>query len=108
MKANSAWDVDFVVSYDEPFWPHPIGSLRDNARVGPLRNESGLWLTGTSYHRSQVIFPSPAKLKPELPDLNETATQILTGGPGFGGVNDMYWFIESITARENVAAAASN
>lgn len=39
LEPNEAADLDFVVSYDEPFWPTAADSLRDNARLGPLRNE---------------------------------------------------------------------
>jgi hypothetical protein len=35
LAPNDAWDIDFFVSYDEPYWPKPLGSLRDNARLGP-------------------------------------------------------------------------
>lgn len=44
---NDAADLDLFVSYDRPFWPDEQGSLRDNARLGPLRNAAGLWLTAT-------------------------------------------------------------
>lgn len=42
LEPNDAWDIDLVVSYNEPFWPDPTGSLRDNARLAPLRNNAGL------------------------------------------------------------------
>ena len=48
-----------VASYDQPYWPNSLGSLRDNARLGPLPNDAGLWLTATSYHRSQKKYPTP-------------------------------------------------
>lgn len=57
LSPNDAWDIDLVVSYDQPYWPDSLGSLRDKARLGPLRNDAGLWLTATSYHRSQKKYP---------------------------------------------------
>jgi hypothetical protein len=82
LPPNEAWDVDFVVSYDEPYWPKPIGSLRDNARLGPLRNDAGHWLTGTSFHRSQTTQPTPDGMAPRLPGPGEQPNRISCGGPG--------------------------
>jgi hypothetical protein len=57
---NEAADVDLVVSYSEPYWPAGERSLRDNSRLGPpLRNDAGLWLTATSFRRSQMTSPAP-------------------------------------------------
>lgn len=60
LSPNDAWDIDVVVSYERPYWPNPSGSLRDNARIEPLRNNAGLWLTATSYHRSLTKYPCEA------------------------------------------------
>jgi hypothetical protein len=67
LPPNDAWDIDLAISYDQPYWPDSLGSLRDNARLGPLPNDSGLWLTATSYHRSQMEYPTPDRLCPRLP-----------------------------------------
>jgi hypothetical protein len=58
LPPNNARDVDLVISYGKPYWPDSRGSLRDNARLGPLPNDSGLWLTATSYHRPQAQYPA--------------------------------------------------
>ena len=107
LKPNDAWDIDLVVSYDEPYWPEPFGSLRDHARLGPLPNDAGLWLTATSYHRSQKKYPSPKALSPRLPRPGEEPNRVMCGGPGPNGVGDIYWFVETITSRELIEASVS-
>jgi hypothetical protein len=100
LNPNSAWDIDIVVSYGEPHWPAPDDSIRDSSRIGPIRNGAGMWLTATSYHRSQVLSPSPEYLQLPLPRPGETPQQIMGGGPGPLGAQDFYWFVETITSRE--------
>lgn len=107
LSPNDAWDIDLVVSYDQPYWPNSPGSLRDNARLGLLPNDAGLWLTATSYHRSQKKYPTPEKLSPRLPRLGEEPNRIMCGGPGLDGVSDMYWFVETITSRQLIEASVA-
>ena len=109
--SDDVWDIDLVVSYDQPYWPNSLGSLRDNARLGPLRNEAGLWLTATSYHRSQKKYPTPEELSPRLPRPDEEPNRIMCGGPGPDGgpgpSSDMYWFVETITSRQLIEASVA-
>jgi len=107
LPPNDAWDIDLVVSYDQPYWPNPYGSLRDNARLGPLSNDAGLWLTATSYHRSQQRYPTPEGLSPRLPRPDEEPNRIMCGGLVSDGVGDMYWFLEIITSRELIEASGA-
>jgi hypothetical protein len=104
LSPNDAWDIDLVVSYRQPYWPNPRGSLRDNARLGPLSNESGLWLTATSYRRPQTTYPTPDELAPQLPGPDEEPNRVTCGGPGPDGVGGMYWFVETITSRQFIDA----
>jgi hypothetical protein len=90
LSPNDTWDIDLVISYDQSYWPDSRGSLRDNARLGPLLNDAGLWLTATSYHRSQKEYPTPEGLSPRLPRPGEEPSRILCGGPGPDGVTDMF------------------
>jgi hypothetical protein len=101
LEPNEAADLDLIVSYNEPHWPDPEGSLRDKARLGPLRNAAGMWLTGTTYRRSQLKHPAPEGLI--LPGPGEQPNRIMGGAPGHDGVSDMYWFVEAITSREVLA-----
>lgn len=107
LSPNDAWDIDLVVSYDQPYWPNPLGSLRDNARLGPLPNDAGLWLTATSYRRPQRDYPTPEKLSLRLPRPGEEPNRIMCGGPGPDGVSGMYWFVETITSRQLIEASVA-
>ena len=68
--------------------------------MGPVQNESGLWLTAASVHRAEKMYPSPPGLVPRLPKLAETPNRLTCGGLGPAGENDMYWFVETVTSRE--------
>lgn len=100
LHPNSAWDVDFVVSYDSPYWPDADESDRDNSRLGPLSNGSGMWLTATSYHCSMMKIPSPELLTHPLPRPGQKPQYLLSAGLGPEGVDDMFWFVEGITYRD--------
>ncbi|MGW7682151.1 hypothetical protein ACWGID_15510 [Kribbella sp. NPDC054772] len=106
LKPNSAWDIDLVVSYGNPYWPANLGEpSTGDPRLGPLRNGAGHWLTATSHHRSQAVVPAPDQLGPRLPSPDEQPNRILCGGPGPAGAADMYWWVETITSRELIQAS---
>jgi hypothetical protein len=108
LPPNDARDVDLVVSYGKPYWPDARGSLRDNARLGPLPNDAGLWLTANSYLRPQASYPAPEQLCPRLPEPGEEPNRITCGGLGPDGASDMYWFVETITSRQLIEANAAS
>jgi hypothetical protein len=108
LEPNEAADIDLAVSYDEPYWLEGSASLRDNARLGPLRNEAGMWLTATSFRRSQTARPAPPRVIPSLPRPGEEPNRFLGGGPGNEEGGEFYWFVESITSRQFLEAAGTN
>lgn len=108
LPPNSAWDVDIVVSYDTPYWPNAKSSARDSSRLGPLSNGSGMWLTGTSYHRSMTLSPTPEEVALPVPRSGQTPQFMLSAGPGPGGHQDMFWFVEGITSFELASATAAS
>lgn len=99
---NCFFDVDIAVSYGEPYWPTFFAPERFNAKLGPLRNHAGMWLTGTAYRRNEMEYPSPVGLNPPLPSWNEKPSRITALGPGEGKEVEMMYFIESITSEEYV------
>ena len=105
LEANEAADLDLVISYNAPYWPDGRGSLRDNARLGPLRNDAGMWLTGTIYRRSQLRHPAPDGLVPPHPSQDETPTRIMGAAPDAMDGEAMYWFVEAMTSREVLIAS---
>ncbi len=72
------------------------------ARLGPLRNDAGHWLTGHSWLRNQAGNPTPPGITPRLPRPGETPNRMTCGGLGPDGQN-FYWFVEAITSREVMA-----
>lgn len=100
LNANSAWDVDIYVAYDKPYWPMQLGRSHGDPRMGPVKNDSGLWLTATSVHRAEKMSPSPPGLVPRSPRRGETPNRFTCGGLGPKAENDMYWFVETVTSRE--------
>lgn len=103
---NDAADVELFVSYNGPYWPDGERSLRDNARLGPLRNSAGMWLTATSYRRSQTKYPTPDLLSPRLPSPEEDPSRITGIGPHDDGAGALYWFVEGITSKQLIEASA--
>ena len=104
LEPDNAWDLDLVVSYDQPYWPDSAETLRDDSRLGPVGNDSGMWLTASSYFRSETRDPTPDGLAPRLPQSGEDPNRILGGGPGPDAPDDLYWFLETITARTLIEA----
>jgi hypothetical protein len=101
LSPNDAFDIDVFVSYDEPYWPHAEASLRRNARLGPLQNAAGLWLTATTWQRSQLKYPPPSFLYPRPPRSEETPELSLTCGISRTG---LVWCVETITSTEHLEA----
>lgn len=102
LSPASAWDLDLVVSYAAPFWPQGERTKADNAQLGPLQNDAGMYLTVTSFHRTIATVPAPADLVPSPPEDDETPNILLCGGLDSrpNGEQDMYWFVETIVSRE--------
>ena len=61
-----------------------------------------MWLTATSYRRSQMLYPAPDGLSLPVPQSADVPNRILGGGPGVGSEVGMYWFVETVTTRELV------
>jgi hypothetical protein len=76
-----------------------------HARLGPLPNDAGLWLTATSYHRSLKRYPTPGGLSLPLLGPDEKPNRIMGGGPGADGVGGIYWFVEAINKRQLIEGA---
>jgi hypothetical protein len=103
LEPNDGADLDLVVSYGGPHWPAET-SERDNSRLGPLQNSAGMWLTATSYRRSQSKYPAPKGLVPPLPRAGQEPNRILGGGQGDNAPADIFWFVEAITTRTIIEA----
>lgn len=102
LSPHSAWDLDLVVSYNAPYWPNSERTKADNAQLGPLQSDAGMYLTVTSFHRTRASAPAPEDLVPGPPEDGETPNILLCGGLDSRpkGDQDLYWFVETITSRE--------
>lgn len=106
LEPNYAWDIDLVVSYGKPYWvtdafwwkQKQIGPL--SPKLGPLKNNAGMYLTGTSVHRSLAKEPGPADHLLPRPRNDEDAQLLISGGFGQGELKDMYWFEERIVSKD--------
>jgi hypothetical protein len=54
-----ALDVDLYVGDSKPFWPTEQQARKDNACLGPLRNDAGQYLTGVVSRRSVLLHRTP-------------------------------------------------
>jgi|SRR5690625_2309149 len=105
IKPNQAWDIDLVVSYGGPYWltdafwwkQKQIGP--HSPKLGPLKNNAGMYLTGTSIHRSLTKEPGPAEHLLPRPRNDEDAQALTSGNFGVGKLRDLYWFEERIVAK---------
>lgn len=113
LPANFAADLDIFVSFDKPFWPDdessafrtgPAPSVVDNARLGPIGNGAGMWLSAVSYRRSLTTSPCPGKSVPRRPKPGEVKTWIMSASPEKTSHREIYWFIHSMTSNEVLAA----
>lgn len=98
---NSFWDIDFVVSYDSPYWRGEEAWSREsahdvNARAIELANDSGMWLTATSHHRNGLLCPTPPEVAPRAPRSLEDAALFTGGAIGSDGV---FWLVSTITTK---------
>jgi hypothetical protein len=105
IEPNAAADVDLIASYQRPYWPHAADSLRDNSRLAPLRNDAGMWLTATSYKRSQTATPTPPALVLPMPKPDAEPARIMCAGPGGEDGAGLYWFVEATTSRQLLEAS---
>jgi hypothetical protein len=56
---GEATDVEIYLASGAPFWPNESQAKKDNACIGPIRNEANQYLTGLSVRRSATGQPHP-------------------------------------------------
>ena len=104
LRPNIAWDIDLYAAFDKPFRPGEVALTRakGDPRVGPLRNESGMWLTAVSHHHFESRHLAPRGVSPRLPRPGESPRRLSAGGMGDEAPDDVYWFCETITSAEGL------
>jgi hypothetical protein len=99
-----AADVDFYVSTGAPYWAGGARSKRENARLGPLVNESGQVLTAVSKQQLMLNHPTPSKLF-DAPRPQGTGDTVRGIGMTIDE-DDVLWVREMLLSRKALAAAS--
>lgn len=100
-EPGDAVDVDLIVSKGVPFWHQERRARRDNACLGPLRNESGDWLTGTVVKRSVALYPTPSRATgPRPTDRNDELRAVGSAVDEQG----VLWLVEQRMSRSKLSA----
>ena len=104
-KPGDAVDVDFVVSRDEPYWLNEKRARKDNACLGPLRNDSGVWLTGTVVKRWASHYPPPpTAVGPRPANRDDQLRAVAAAADSTGFV----WLIEQRMSRSALTDASKS
>lgn len=97
-----ALDLDVYVGFGAPYWPPMTGRTVGDPKLGPLANDKDMYVTVLSVDRDDSRTPAPSDLVPALPDSEDNPGRLLCGGPDDDG--DIYWWVETIVAREIIDA----
>lgn len=105
LPPENVWDLDIYISFGDPYEPdlseqNPQG----DPTLGPIRNESGMFLTATSHHHAETLVPTPDSLLYAPPDLHERPTFLLGGGIE----DDIYWSVHSIVGEGLIERSRSS
>jgi len=101
-QPGDAVDVDLVVSDGRPYWPQESKARKDNACLGPLKNEAGQWLTGTVIKRIASHYAPPAHAVGPRPidSTDETRAMAVAVDP-----DGFLWMIEQRMSRSALVSA---
>jgi len=101
LNPNQAWDVTSsspTTSRTGPQRHSPKGLVTPVSVLSATTPATGS--PGRSWVRHQSRTPTPVTALPRLPRVGETPNRITCGGLGPEGPDGIYWFVETITARE--------
>lgn len=101
---GDAVDLDLVVSTKRPFWPDETRARRNNACLGPLRNEAGDWLTGVAVKRRAGHYAPPERAVGPRPAGRDDEMRALGSAVDPTG---FLWLIEQRMSRSQLHEMAS-
>lgn len=101
---GDATDVDLIVSRDRPHWPNEVQARRENACIGPLRNETGDWLTAVVVKRRAGHHPAAGGAIGPRPAGREDEIRALGSALDPAG---FLWLIEQRMSRSELAFATA-
>jgi hypothetical protein len=100
-----ATDVDVYVSRGgAPYWPNETQARRDNACLGPLRNDAGDLLTAVIMKHPTPTVPTPRNLLVRLPPSGD---RVRGHGMQVDAERGFLWICESVLSRTALRAAGS-
>lgn len=102
---GDAVDVDLIVSGTQPYWRNERDARANNACLGPLRNQAGMWLTGTVVKRSASRSAPPANAIGPRPRSSEDQ---LRGVSAAVDPEGFLWIIEQRMSRSALETAATD
>lgn len=97
---GDATDVDLIVSRDRPHWPNEVQARRENACIGPFRNETGDLLTDVVVKRRAGHHPAPGGAIGPRPAGREDEIRALGSALAPAG---LLWLIEQRMSRSGLA-----
>ena len=93
-----ASDVDIYVCEGKPWWRDEEQARKDNACIGPLRNDADQFLTAVSVRRRLSVKPTPNNARLASP-LSESDRMRAVGG---GLDDDVLWLVEQWTSCKRI------
>ncbi|TCO48407.1 hypothetical protein EV646_104225 [Kribbella antiqua] len=103
-KPGDAVDVDLIVSAGRPYWPQETKARRDNACLGPLKNEADQWLTGTVVKRTASHRPPPDNAIGPRPTSSTDEVRAVGAAVDSEG---FLWMVEQRMSRSALEAASA-
>lgn len=103
-EPGDAVDVDLIVSENQPYWPNEARARRDEACLGPLRNQTGDWLTGVVVKRRAGHYPPPETAIGPRPSGRDDELRALGSAVDPAG---FLWLIEQRMSRSKLHELAS-
>ena len=93
-----ASDVDIYVCERKPWWRDEEQARRDNACLGPLKNDADDYLTAVSVRRQLAVLPTPEITRLASPETKKDKVRAI----GSGVHEDVLFLVEQWTSRRRL------
>lgn len=103
-QPGDAVDIDLIVSTTKPYWPNEEKARRDEACLGPLRNDAGDWLTGTAVKRLATHYGPPPTAQGPSPRGKSDETRAIGSAVDPAG---FLWIVEQRMSRSALTSSTS-
>jgi len=93
-----ASDVDVYVCQGRPWWREEAQARRDNACIGPLKNDGSEYLTAVSVRRRLAALPTPPNVRLASPETKGDKVRAI----GSGVHDEVLFLVEQWTSRRRL------